>query len=730
MMKIKTGVLTKKLSLLILLSFVLIFLISNITISISYYKYFEHMMADKLSQSVSVASFSNTQSFFYTIRQEALALVEEEPLKSYLEGNSEAASTMDVLKKRTDISVSVFMEVYSASTGEAISYNEYGHEFQLSNGNPEVNFESGDLVVLPVTIPREEGAKLPSQYTILYQKVSKDGSYIATGLSSNIVRSGILSGFILPKSVSSSAIRDGLVESIDSNFYLVNQDGVILSDYFSKFSDQPLSQFSCYADFEKSVFDEEHRLFNYNSPTYLMSCAYQERAEMYVVGVIQKKDILDTILPTLLMLYLFVFILLAIFCALCILVLHRAFSPYDKLVKKVSEHAKSSLDGAELLEEVIDKGAAAEQKAFEMVLGDYILDREIDLDTISVMEQRYPGKWTPIACRIDDSDSVTPEALQKCRQVIETGFQFAGKVFCIHIDQNKLFFVLCGENVQPRIPDVLKDCQQTLKEVAIGTSYMIGESQSRLRDVNTSYYSMRKAMFMWVCYGAESVITELEDEDYVEIPSNTISNLLGYINAGDREKITKLINQIFENFDGKKTPLTPLFFTQVTLSIISHIASFDRDQNVFDYQDLLNRVTEASGLPAAKKLISQLCFDACDYLSVFQNKSKGKQDIEVKMIEYLHEHYSNPDLSLTYLSNLFGYSAKYIGRIFKNYTNKFFTQYLTEVRMEKARELILSTDLPISEIYGAVGITSSQYFYRLFKKQYGYSPASIRKNNI
>lgn len=154
---------------------------------------------------------------------------------------------------------------------------------------------------------------------------------------------------------------------------------------------------------------------------------------MYVLGVIQKRDILSTIIPTLLMLPLFIFILLAIFCALCILVLHRAFSPYVRLVKKVSENARSGLDGAELLEEAIDKGAAAEQKAFEKVLGDYILDREIDFETISAVEQRYPGVFTPVACRIDEYDDATPENLQACRQVVENAFHFMGEVFCIHL---------------------------------------------------------------------------------------------------------------------------------------------------------------------------------------------------------------------------------------------------------------------------------------------------------
>lgn len=83
----------KKLSLLIVLVFVLIFIVSNAIIDVSYYTYFEHMMADKLSQSVEVASSSYTQSFFDTIKREAVKLVTEEPLKNFLDGSNAPEDT-------------------------------------------------------------------------------------------------------------------------------------------------------------------------------------------------------------------------------------------------------------------------------------------------------------------------------------------------------------------------------------------------------------------------------------------------------------------------------------------------------------------------------------------------------------------------------------------------------------------------------------------------------------
>lgn len=62
--KIQKFSLNKKLSIVILLTFLFIFIVSNIIIDLAYYSYYETMMADKLNQSVSVASRSHFQSFF------------------------------------------------------------------------------------------------------------------------------------------------------------------------------------------------------------------------------------------------------------------------------------------------------------------------------------------------------------------------------------------------------------------------------------------------------------------------------------------------------------------------------------------------------------------------------------------------------------------------------------------------------------------------------------------
>ena len=56
------------------------------------------------------------------------------------------------------------------------------------------------------------------------------------------------------------------------------------------------------------------------------------------------------------------------------------------------------------------------------------------------------------------------------------------------------------------------------------------------------------------------------------------------------------------------------------------------------------------------------------------------------------------------------------------------TEYLTELRVEKAKMLLARTDVPIIEVADYIGLNSRQYFSMLFKKMTGMSPAAYRKS--
>lgn len=93
--------------------------------------------------------------------------------------------------------------------------------------------------------------------------------------------------------------------------------------------------------------------------------------------------------------------------------------------------------------------------------------------------------------------------------------------------------------------------------------------------------------------------------------------------------------------------------------------------------------------------------------------------------EFLNEHYQH-DISLQEIADRFFLSREYISRKFKHEFNKTITDYITKIRMEKAKQLLETSSLKIYEIAHYVGYQNEKYFSKVFKKLVGLTPNEYR----
>ena len=96
---------------------------------------------------------------------------------------------------------------------------------------------------------------------------------------------------------------------------------------------------------------------------------------------------------------------------------------------------------------------------------------------------------------------------------------------------------------------------------------------------------------------------------------------------------------------------------------------------------------------------------------------------------YLSQHYSDPNLMLQDVANEVHLSQSHFSTIFAQETGLTFTQYLTALRIGKARELLEATEMRSAQIATEVGYNDSHYFSYLFKKNTGATPGEYRKNS-
>ncbi len=97
------------------------------------------------------------------------------------------------------------------------------------------------------------------------------------------------------------------------------------------------------------------------------------------------------------------------------------------------------------------------------------------------------------------------------------------------------------------------------------------------------------------------------------------------------------------------------------------------------------------------------------------------------VVDYIYAHYSE-SLSLETLSTLSGYNKYYLCRLFKKHFGTSPQDYIIQLRILRAKELLRDTEMNIQTISDIVGIADPNYFYRLFKDKTGISAAAYRKN--
>lgn len=126
-------------------------------------------------------------------------------------------------------------------------------------------------------------------------------------------------------------------------------------------------------------------------------------------------------------------------------------------------------------------------------------------------------------------------------------------------------------------------------------------------------------------------------------------------------------------------------------------------------------------------------FGACiDNLKIamFQKRASVESDgqeerIINKIVRFVQSHLAE-EISLSVLAEEFHFSAQYVSQLFKNEIGVNFLTYLTNIRMEKAKKLLLNTDLPIAEISEQSGYGDYRVFTKVFKKSEGVTPSQYR----
>lgn len=199
-------------------------------------------------------------------------------------------------------------------------------------------------------------------------------------------------------------------------------------------------------------------------------------------------------------------------------------------------------------------------------------------------------------------------------------------------------------------------------------------------------------------------------------------NLTGRILNGDTENVKKLIDPWITNEMKCSSDLNIIKTHCFTLlSQIYNEANIAMDSHTFELLEKCTNITEI------KYLFTKKILYVCEYINT-QNKNKANPTIR-KTLNYISENLEK-EISLVSAAEFAKVKPVYLSRLFKEETGKNFIEYLTDMRLEKAKQLLCDDELNIKEITYSVGYADQNYFSKIFRKKFGMTPTEFRKSKV
>ncbi|GMX60988.1 hypothetical protein Elgi_74090 [Paenibacillus elgii] len=143
------------------------------------------------------------------------------------------------------------------------------------------------------------------------------------------------------------------------------------------------------------------------------------------------------------------------------------------------------------------------------------------------------------------------------------------------------------------------------------------------------------------------------------------------------------------------------------------------DFEFLDYSEIKEKFMNLEML--GEYVYEQLSYQERDQLGDANNKFK-------ELLQYTNKHY-NEELFLKDLSTKFFINLSYCCELFKKVTGMTFSQYMTDLRLKKAAELLQNSNLSIADVCKNVGYSDYFYFNKVFKKNFGCTPSKYRKSS-
>lgn len=301
-----------------------------------------------------------------------------------------------------------------------------------------------------------------------------------------------------------------------------------------------------------------------------------------------------------------------------------------------------------------------------------------------------------------------------------------GNLRIYYLKGNDLLLLLCLPKQLPSPKAWFSNLQNDLNlEFGLCSFITVSNCFTDLTEMPKVYRTIQKMQKYLIIDGYGSCMDEMDlrERAYTEVTIDR-EKLVYCILKKDSATADQYIEELFTSNIQKKTSIDVLdeLVIRITLILQEIRMEYNLTKEGRSLSDMIEDVWKAEDIASIKKIFLS---EITELVSWGDMEKIQYNPVVHQIAAEVKNHYQN-DMNLKTLASKYHMNTSYLGQVFQKEMGCPFSQYLNNVRNEVAKNLLLTTNMRISDIACSVGYSNTSYFYKKFKQSYGVSPMALR----
>jgi len=402
----------------------------------------------------------------------------------------------------------------------------------------------------------------------------------------------------------------------------------------------------------------------------------------------------------------------------------------QKLAVQLDKERKEQEDLKKLQEQVEENRAILRERLlFKLAVGALSPSEAIEkgqmlgLDLIA----RY---YLVVILKIELSDRTEQydyDEYQQVQRLITGLIEKNPDIFVVRRDWGDLVLIIKGstpEYFEEERDLLLEEIRQVVSKTRYQLVVGVGASKNRVADINQSF--VEALADIRSSTEGNDINQNVDRAELLKVDKSAVEN---YLYSGAKNEFDEFFNSYLQPLGEtalKSNLIKNYIFVDFVLAVANLVNELGGEVDkvipeLNSIELILSNITTTEQLreQAQKILFNALAYRDSQPAGQYRNLIREAKD-------YLEHHYTNPELSLNEVASHVNLSASHFSVVFSQEAGQTFKEYLTEIRINKAKELLRMTALRSADIGFQVGYNDPHYFSSVFKKHTGLSPIEFR----